>query len=538
MSDRFWAIGEWVAAVALFVANVYRGEFWDHVTPLVGNSAVDKDKVRDQLADKLWQACGLDGLESYHREAEILQRKNLGSSSRRLPASVRRPDGGASLMEKFERYFEARVTKVNASSAAYADQKVAELWSKKRARLKPIPLDDAVCLFQTDTNLGFPKCSTNQEDVQLHYEESYRIMEAGFPLSAASNYPSVGTTRSQAAGLNQWSKCRALSMYCRTVANLEKQFQVTLHSVFRDMDTFCALKGQSRVDKVVSQIIESAPGEILSVDFTNFDASVPFDVLTRVFAIMRSWFVKESEQHWRFVEEAFMRSGMFLPDGSYRDGSERTGGVPSGSVFTNQVDSLANFWVFNYAAHRDGGQVLRALLMGDDGVYTFRGVSSIASLSQILLDELGMVIKMDPAKNLVSKEQVRFLQNEHHLKYRVDGISVGVRPVMRAFIGMTGHERRLPKHVWKGHYNTYRWLQQLEQCANHPRFEQLCLWLLENTGFTILDAVDAILRGDKEVEVANSILSVGDGDRGKLSVLGLKKSSVIRTLCEIMGETI
>jgi hypothetical protein len=528
---------EYVAAVALFTANVYRGEFWDHVTPLVGNSAVDKDFVRDQLADQLSSACDLQGMAVYHREAEALQRKNLGSSSRRLPANVRRPDGGDSLMEKFEKYFAPRVTKVNAASAHYADQKVAELWSRKRARLKPIPLEDAVCLFQTDTNLGFPNCSTDQEDVQLHYEEAYHLSEAGFPLAAASDYPSVGTTRTQAAGLNQWAKCRALSMYCRTVANLEKQFQVPLHNVFRDMDTFCALKGQSRVDKVVSQVIESAPGEILSVDFTNFDASVPFDVLTRVFAIMRSWFVKESEQHWRFVEEAFLRSGMFLPDGSFRDGTERTGGVPSGSVFTNQVDSVANFWVFNYAAHRDGGQVLRALLMGDDGVYTFRGVSRLERLSDILLDELGMVIKMDPSKNLVSKSQVRFLQNEHHAEYRVGGVSVGVRPVMRALIGMTGHERRLPKHVWKGHYNTYRWLQQLEQCANHPRFEQLCLWLLENTGFTILDAVDAILRGDKEVEVANSILAVGDGDRGKLSVVGLKQSKVMKCLCHIMGVT-
>jgi len=281
----------------------------------------------------------------------------------------------------------------------------------------------------------------------------------------------------------------------------------------------------------------------LSVDFTSFDVSVPFDVLTRIFAIMGSWFDGESFPLIRFIGEAFMRSGIYLPD-VYLHGDARTGGVPSGSGLTNLVGSLVNLWVFHYAAHRDGGRVKDSLVNGDDGVYTFDGVSSIARLSEILFDELGMLVKMDPSKNLVSECQVKFLQMDHHLEYRVEGLCVGSRPVHRVLTGMTGMERRVPvKRLglrdepptrWRGIFNTFRWLQQMEASANNPCFEAFVLWFWDKDEY-LAEALNAIIRGDKVVDLACAMLSVGEGEESILSVRAFRSSRVVTTLRRLCG---
>jgi len=547
--DPFVCAAEDVAMMSRFLGQLERGEHHDHVAPLgvlrevFSDPTLDPDVLRQVMVAELWNACALDKAQGWLHEAELLQREKLGTSSRRYPYSVRRPDGGISLKEKFERYFLPRAVKLNARSASYADQQVARLWSKGRARLKLEPLDNAVCLFKQDTNFGFPRCTTDQDNLYFYYLESCRIVERGYPLADASDYPSIGTTRTQAAGFHQYAKDRALSMYCRAVSNLEKQIQVPLFRALRDLSPFSAWRGQIAVNAAVTALLDSRPGDVLSVDFTSFDASVPFDVLTRIYAIVASWFTGESEPLVRFVAEAFMRSGIYLPDGQYYHGTERTGGVPSGSGLTNLVGSLVNLWVFHYASHRDGGRVIHSQVNGDDGIFVFKD-ALIPRVSEILLDELGMLVKMDPAKNLVSGDQVRFLQMEHHRSHRVEGLLVGSRPVSRVLVKMTGMERRVPvKRLglrvaspvrWRGIFNTFRWLQQMEACADHPHFEGFVLWYLDQDQ-QIGDVLNAIIRGDAVVYEACQMLSEGEEGELRLTPSSFRKSRVVGKLCELTG---
>jgi len=561
MFDAFECTAEDETVMSRFLQQLDRGEFHDHVAPLgilrscVGDSAIDADVLRQQLADELSKACGLDGLQVWLRSAEEMQRENLGSSSTRNPFSVRRADGKPSLEEKFELYFAPRDGNPHLEAADYASNQVAKLWPKGRARLLPMPLDDAVCSFRRDTNFGFPRCTTDHEaNLHYYYMESCRMAEIGFPLADASDYPCVGTTRTKAAGFHQVGKDRALSMYCRAVMNHEKRVQAPLFRVLKELDQFPAwrkrnAKGESHVDVAVTRVLDSAPGEVLSVDFTSFDVTVPFYVLNRVFSIVASWFSGESKFLIRFLAEAFMRSGIYLPSG-YLHGTDRTGGIPSGSGLTNLIGSLVNLWVFHYAVFRDNrnARVEHSLVNGDDGVYTFSGVSSIKKLSEILFDELGMLVKMDPAKNLISGKHVKFLQMEHHVDYRVEGLMVGIRPVMRTLISMTGMERRVPvKRLglrdepptrWSGIFNTFRWLQQMEANSNHPKFEEFVLWYWDKDE-KIAEALDAIIRGDAVVEIACAMLSVEDGEGGEiLSLKSFRRSKIVRKLCELCGTQV
>jgi len=220
----------------------------------------------------------------------------------------------------------------------------------------------------------------------------------------------------------------------------------------------------------------------------------------------------------------------------YRHGTERTGGVPSGSVLTNLIDSLVNLWVMHYAAHRCGGRVTASFANGDDGVYAFKNVSSYAGLSYYLSKELGMTVKMDPDKNLVSKRHVRYLRMEHHVDlFDADGICSGVRPIEWAFIGMTGHERKLSEAFKKeaSFCNNARWLQQMAPCWAHPGFEGFCLWMLDKS-LPLADVVDAIHRGLPIVSYADSVLG-GSDETGLIPVSALASSKVVEVLLKLLA---
>jgi len=532
MRELFECTPEDEDAMFNFLEEYRRGDPHDHVTPLVGNSAIDPDLVRGQLVESLWSACQIDAQDCRLLRAEGLQRKGLGGHQN-LPWDVKHPQKGESLRDRLEKPFRARDVRIHGPSASFATEQVAKLWPRGRKRLRPIPMDDAVCMFQVDTNMGFPRCSSDQENLYWYYLESKRLEERGFPLDCAMDYPSIATSRAAPVGLHQWSVRRALSMYCRVVANAEKGLQKAMDRAFRSLDQFCAWTSQLRVNEVVTNLFDNAPGRVLSADYTQFDASVPEEVLSRVFSVIESWFVSEARDQVRFVAEAFMRSGLYFP-GGYFHGSERRGGVPSGSVLTNQIDCYANMWALNYSAHRVGARVLRLLTQGDDALVSFSGLDSVGELSRVMLDELGMTIKPDPEKNRYEVGSACYLQMEHYENYRPNGLSVGIRPICRAFIGMTGHERRL-KVGWKGHFNLYRWLQQIEPCRDHPSFDNFLLWAVEATGGWLLEALDAIIRGDKEVELACSFLSKDNGEPGKFSVHSLSRSFVIRRLCDMCG---
>jgi hypothetical protein len=311
------------------------------------------------------------------------------------------------------------------------------------------------------------------------------------------------------------------------------------------------LNGQDAVDRAVTRLFEADQGEILSVDFSQFDATVPFDILTRVFSIIGSWFGPEDQDLIRFLGEAFMRTGFYLPvtqrcPEGYRHGDERTGGVPSGSGLTSWVDGLANMLAFHYAVRRynKASSLGTIHVCGDDGLVTFRGPCSVPALSEIMFAELGMTVKMEPGSNLVSSEQVRFLQMDHHKTVRDEktGLNRGMRPVYRAFIGMTGHERRPasrslrrteePPVKWKGSFNTYRWLQQMEPCRFHPKFDNLLLQFFEWDRY-LQEALDAIERGDPEVDFALAMLQSGEDET--FPVRSLRKSVVVLRLREMFG---
>jgi len=522
--------------LACFLGVFATGVEDDYAPPLIGQAwrdpAADKDAARKSTRDSLWDCCDIGSVPEWLRVAE--QRQTYGSSSRRPPYAVPATIGD-SLHDQVSKVLVRHPVRLNHKAADRADKLLNRLFcSVKGGKLVPVDLKTAAASFSGRTSLGYPRFVSDKLRLSEYFEESWCLGESGFPLESALNYPGVIGARSVPRGPYQYSKTRFITQWSRVLGNWEKTLFIPLFDRLSQHASFCAWLGQKGTDITVTDFLRRSRGPVLSLDFTGFDASVPFEVLNRVFTVLKSWFVGSAAPLVDFVHAGFLGSGLFVP-GRYIDGAERMRGVPSGSVLTNLIDSLVNLWVMEYTACLNKGGVRSALVQGDDGVYTFCGIANIPSLAGTLESELGMVMKMEPHKNLISDSEVMFLQNHHRRDYVVHGLNVGVRPVMRALIGMMSHERApMQKTGWDKKYNTYRTLQQANNCANHPRFEELCVWLWGRDAY-IKEALEKIVRSDPEVSAANALLDVGNGERGKLPVRELLWSPVVQRLLAIAG---
>lgn len=104
---------------------------------------------------------------------------------------------------------------------------------------------------------------------------------------------------------------------------------------------------------------------------------------------------------------------------------------------------------------------------------------------------------------------------------------------------MFGHEhapsQKRGDDRWLVKYNTYRNLQQANNAADHPRFEEMCIWQWSRDPY-LKEALEKILRDDHEVYLAHRHLDVGLGERGKLPVRELAWSPVVQTLVRLKRQ--
>jgi len=529
----------WAGCLNQFLRVFAAGVNDDYGTPILGenwNMPGSKDDLRYELGDKLWQCCDLDTVDEELRDAEKRALSNWGSSSWRPPWDIPVLLGD-SIKHQVDKVLVAHPgLRLNTKAAESADRFLNRLfYSVKGGPLVPSSLAVAATSFDNSKSLGFPRFGKDKSMLGDYFDVSQSYADHGFPLEDALRNPGLIGARSVSRGRGLMSKSRFITQWSRLLGNWEKTLFIPLFARLSQLPTFCAWGGQTWTDTVVTKFMKAAEGPMWSLDFTGFDASVPFEVINRVFRCIRSWFDSASGPLVDFVQAGFTGSGLFVP-GRYIDGSERKRGVPSGSVLTNLIDSLVNLWVMEYSAALNKAHVDMSLVNGDDGVYTFTGIPDFNLIAETLLSELGMVVKMEPHKNLISRTRVMYLQMHHSKLYEKFGVYVGVRPICRAYMNTTTHEHAPAGKIgWNKKYNAYRELQQVNNCANHPRFDGALIMLWSADGY-IKEALERIVRRDPEVAIANALLDVGQGERGKLPVDDLLWSPVVQRLVALRAK--
>lgn len=187
-----------------------------------------------------------------------------------------------------------------------------------------------------------------------------------------------------------------------------------------------ALSGHSHIAR---SFVECNAKVVLNADMKNFDAHVSNWLMRDIFSFLSDWFdftkVQDSEgriwsvspeqtaRRWRAMISYFVNTKIRTPAGTR---FQKFQGVPSGSMFTNFIDTCANAIAMRTAIRRCSDSLpLKDYFYGDDSTVLLSGPLDLDELARVLLTVFGMILSVD--KTLLSDN----VENIHWLGYYYRG---------------------------------------------------------------------------------------------------------------------
>lgn len=181
-----------------------------------------------------------------------------------------------------------------------------------------------------------------------------------------------------------------------------------------------ATGGMAYIDEMCNKFPQDT---YLMTDYSNFDKTVPPWLIRDAFSIVlnsfddskvqdvegKVWNVNpiRTQRRWKRLVDYFINTPVRLPRG---DRYMKTGGVPSGSMFTNIIDTIINVIVSRYSILMTTGKLPAAdMYLGDDAFIIANGKVNIQDIAQVSKDAFGMIINVDKSYTTTNKMNVQFL---------------------------------------------------------------------------------------------------------------------------------
>jgi len=232
-----------------------------------------------------------------------------------------------------------------------------------------------------------------------------------------------------------------------------------------------ALLGPEEVERGMLRVLSTAKRHaksVLSVDFSQYDATLKPRLTIPALQSLLSVF-QGQEQAMERLTNRFTTIGLVTPTGVLQGEH----GVPSGSVFTNEVDSEVQLQI---AWNSD--LVLDSEVQGDDGVH----VCDDPSYLETVFEMYGLEVNRD--KGHKADDEAIYLQCFFHvddLTPRGDGCA-GMYPTYRALNRIRHLERwtDLDQDLSGDDFFAIRTITILENCKRHPMFRSLVEYVARN----------------------------------------------------------
>jgi hypothetical protein len=148
---------------------------------------------------------------------------------------------------------------------------------------------------------------------------------------------------------------------------------------------------------------------VVELDYSGFDGSIPAKLIYAALDIIANNFdmSEEDTKDWNLVVRYFATCPVLLPSGRMVIGKRH--GVPSGSMFTQLVDSIVNAICIEYATKKAGIRYSRYHVLGDDSVIGVCGPRpSIKRLGEII-EELGCSVNFKKSRTKRASARIYFL---------------------------------------------------------------------------------------------------------------------------------
>jgi hypothetical protein len=285
----------------------------------------------------------------------------------------------------------------------------------KGDKLSPLPLDESLLeTIQLSKASGSPEFLSKGEAFTKDLERAGKICER------KTRRPYCMPFRRCQHG-KRGPKTRLVWGYPLSMTLLEARFARPLINCFLANPRVMAFGGTNAGAGARITGIENM-GTRVSLDFSGFDATVSDHLIDVAFNILSTHFVsfdEEEKRAWSTVRGYFTRTPIAMPDGNMY---VKRRGIPSGSYFTQLVDSIVNFIAVQYAflrAHDISIHQEKMLVLGDDCVLGCPVEPDVNALVRAF-SEMGLQLNQD--KTEVSREgsPVSFLGHTWNrgIKYR------------------------------------------------------------------------------------------------------------------------
>lgn len=246
--------------------------------------------------------------------------------------------------------------------------------------------------LKLDKSAGLPTLTKKRDSLFYAFDREAQIRKG---IKAPN--PCIAYKRTQ-----QGNKTRLVWGYPLEMTIMESRFARPLIEHFLKVRTPMAF-GMTKTElgaKIHRYVVEGRGVEVC-LDYSKFDSSIPKVMLKQAFRILSTWFSKADEEAygWDTVVKYFITTPIVMPDGHLYVGKNH--GVPSGSYFTQIIDSIVNVAVMYAMSRRFGFDFdPRSLyVLGDDVIVSIEGEFSLRAMSRYV-SQFGLTIHSDE-KSLV-----------------------------------------------------------------------------------------------------------------------------------------
>jgi len=237
---------------------------------------------------------------------------------------------------------------------------------------------------------GLPLMTTKAKALTYSFDRERQVRA----LVKAPN-PCVAYKRTQ-----KGNKTRLVWGYPLEMTIMEARFARPLIDQFTSVWTPMAF-GRPKVElgARLHRYFKDMPGTTVCLDYSKYDSTISACLIREAFRIMATWFRKKDldEYGWTIMSEYFVSTPIVMPDGHLYTGKRH--GVPSGSYFTQMVDSIVNVILcyalkskFNLAFSPE-----QLLVLGDDVILQVAGHVTLEDVSQWAryLSKIGLILHDD-----------------------------------------------------------------------------------------------------------------------------------------------
>lgn len=334
-----------------------------------------------------------------------------------------------------------------------------------KGRLRPYNLNNAAGFIKKTTNSGLPFLA-----------KKGRVLDEtvdNFPQLLNRQDPCMMFTRTQES-----KKTRTVWGFPIADTLNEMMFYRPVLESQKTAEWRTAIVSPDAVDRAITKLMSYAEENglaLVSIDFSKYDASISQSLIDSAFIYVNSMFQSGYEEQINYVRDRFKTIGIVTPDGIV----EGPHGVPSGSTFTNEIDSIVQYLiVVNSTMDLEYFQI-----QGDDGAYATSDPEALFELFK----SHGLNVNED--KSYTSYDYLVYLQLLYHKDYTYDGVVRGVYPIYRALNRLAYQERfdDISKEDITGKdYYAIRTLSILENLKYHPLFREFVEFVIQLDKYSLI----------------------------------------------------